>query len=379
MPPLPGTIPGVPPSVAPLRPEAIPTPPISSPGVAPPTLPGPPPAVSMPGVAMPQDPSALADMPISDLPVLRIAIADGSAFMRSVLGDTFASCGIEVIAWSSAAEVLQQTATLVPSLLLIDTNLPDLSGELTCQQLKAIPSTQAIPVALMGTQPPQELQQIAHRARAQAILAKPFSPQEISNWFYGHSRILFGMDLRLEDYRAQLEATKPPPAPEIDPLPVLDPDELDRLLGELKDPNAGIRMEACYQLSEARALEAVEPLVELLFDGNDEVRAEAAHALGMIGSSNAIPDLIPLLSYRNQLVRERAAEALGNIGDPIALTPLSQVLRSNDRDMTILAIKAIVKIGDMQAMPMIEKLVSHRDTEISANASWAIREMTGAN
>jgi DNA-binding response OmpR family regulator len=296
--------------------------------------------------------------------------------MRAVINDSFQRFGMDVFQYSSAAEILRMAERDQPDLILVEVGLPDLDGDLTIRQLKAVPATTPIPMALMGSQEEPILAEKARSCGADAYLCKPFTPHELLVWFRTRSVEFYGEELDLE----QLSPVVPEDEGENDDDRIpLTPEEIQTLLLALKDKSKGVRMEACYQLGEARLKEAIDPLVFLLFDEEDEVRAEAAFALGEIGDPQAIPDLMPLLSYKNSLVRERIAEALGAIGDPMAVAPLIGVLRSQDASLVVLAIKAITKIGDPSAIPAIEALVTHRNPEVIANATWALREFSGAN
>lgn len=301
-------------------------------------------------------------------------MVDSSGFMRAIIHDTFARFGMEVYQHTCAAEILRLAESEQPDLILVDVSLPDLDGDLTVRQLKAVPATAPVPTVLMGSLERSNLEDRAQRCGADAALTKPFTPHELLVWFREQSVGFYGEELDLEQLN---------PAPRDDeanlPTVSLSDEEIEHLRAALKDESKGVRVEACYQLGEARVTEVVDDLVLLLFDGEDEVRAEAAFALGEIGDPRAIPDLMPLLSYKNPLVRERIAEALGAIGDPKAVSPLITVLKSSDAELVVLAIKALTKIRDPAAIPAIEELVTHRNMEVVANATWALREFSGAN
>lgn len=345
--------------VAPRTPTNAP----QGPRSAPPPAPPPPPADGPVGPWVPQHEGTL-----------RFGVVDGSAFMRSLIQDTFTRFGMEVYSYKDAAAFFQSVANDRLDMVLVDVSLPDSDGDIVVRQLKAMPETQRIPTALMGSLEEPTLAARASQSGADAFLTKPFSPPELLEWFRRHSMGFYGEEL---DLARQVTPTVAPPAGRAASL--VSPEELRKLRMDLKSESKGVRMEACYQLAEAKAIGALEPLVECLFDIDDEVRAEAAFALGEIGDPAAVPDLLPLLSYRNQYVRERVAEALGAIGDSVAVLPLCQIIRSPDVDMVVLAIKALAKVGDPSAIPAIEELVTHRNPEVVANATWALRVLTGAN
>ncbi len=65
-----------------------------------------------------------------------------------------------------------------------------------------------------------------------------------------------------------------------------------------------------FQLGEARAREAVEPLIRLLREGTPYQRRHAAMALGNIGDTRALEPLKEALSDSDKGVRERATNAI---------------------------------------------------------------------
>jgi len=67
----------------------------------------------------------------------------GARYLRSrILSDG----GYEVLEAGTGAEALAIARTLKPTLILLDVNLPDISGLEVCEALKKDPETAAIPV-----------------------------------------------------------------------------------------------------------------------------------------------------------------------------------------------------------------------------------------
>jgi len=67
----------------------------------------------------------------------------GARYLRSrILSDA----GYEVLEASNGAEGLDLARAAKPSLILLDVNLPDISGLEVCERLKQDPSTSSIPV-----------------------------------------------------------------------------------------------------------------------------------------------------------------------------------------------------------------------------------------
>lgn len=76
-------------------------------------------------------------------PILIVDDYAGARYLRSrILNDA----GYEVVEASNGEEALRIAAAVRPSLVLLDVNLPDISGTDVCRRLKADPATADIPV-----------------------------------------------------------------------------------------------------------------------------------------------------------------------------------------------------------------------------------------
>ena len=84
--------------------------------------------------------------------------------------------GFDVVCATSGAAALQAASASVPSLIVMDLMLPDLSGVDVARMLRAEPKTQAIPlVAATGLSDPDRLAE-AREAGFDAVLIKPCEP-----------------------------------------------------------------------------------------------------------------------------------------------------------------------------------------------------------
>lgn len=79
-----------------------------------------------------------------------ILVVDNTPQSLALLSDLLRSRGYFVESLTSSATVLSEVAARSFDLLLIDANMPDIDGYQVCQQLKANPSTQDIPVILLS-------------------------------------------------------------------------------------------------------------------------------------------------------------------------------------------------------------------------------------
>ena len=95
----------------------------------------------------------------------------GARYLRSrVLSDG----GYEVLEASTGAEALNIARALLPSLILLDVNLPDISGFEVCEQLKKDSATAAIPVIhITGAWLSEQDRQRGLASGADAYLVEP--------------------------------------------------------------------------------------------------------------------------------------------------------------------------------------------------------------
>ena len=68
-----------------------------------------------------------------------------------------------------------QPAVNLPSLIVLDLNMPELDGRQTLKQLKASPAFQDIPVAIVTTSSNKIDQEVCKRLGASVYLTKPFT------------------------------------------------------------------------------------------------------------------------------------------------------------------------------------------------------------
>jgi signal transduction histidine kinase len=78
-----------------------------------------------------------------------ILIVDDTPANISVLVDTLADTGHQLLVAEDGEEALEQTRHTLPDLILLDVMMPGLDGHETCRRLKARPETRDIPVIFM--------------------------------------------------------------------------------------------------------------------------------------------------------------------------------------------------------------------------------------
>lgn len=95
----------------------------------------------------------------------------GARYLRSrILNEA----GYEVLEASNGTEALALARSSSPSLILLDVNLPDISGLEVCEELKRDPSTASIPVIqITGAWLSEEARRRGMASGANAYLVEP--------------------------------------------------------------------------------------------------------------------------------------------------------------------------------------------------------------
>ena len=104
----------------------------------------------------------------------KILIVDDVATNRIVLKVKLASAHYETVQASCGTEALSLAAQIRPDLVLLDLDLPDMSGIEVCTLLKSDPATRDIPVVIITAFHDADRKLEALRAGAEDIFWKPF-------------------------------------------------------------------------------------------------------------------------------------------------------------------------------------------------------------
>ena len=106
-----------------------------------------------------------------------VFIVDDDASVREALSSLIRSIGLQVETFSSAGEFLRQSETDVPSCLVLDVRLPDLSGLALQRELAA--KNNGIPIIFITGHGDIPMSVRAMKAGATEFLTKPFSEQDL--------------------------------------------------------------------------------------------------------------------------------------------------------------------------------------------------------
>ena len=105
-----------------------------------------------------------------------VLLVDDDAHFRETLADAMSLKDVRVESAGSVADARRALAERLPSVILLDVQLPDLSGVALCRELKRAPRTKGVPVVLLSakyTEPADRAEGLL--TGADAYLSKPIN------------------------------------------------------------------------------------------------------------------------------------------------------------------------------------------------------------
>ena len=155
--------------------------------------------------------------------------------------------------------------------------------------------------------------------------------------------------------------------------------QLETLVRDLRDEDAGVRADAAYELGFVKEPQSSKALLGALGDKEEKVREMAVGALSRLGEAGAIPKLVGLLGDKAASVREAAAEALRGFGPaaiPALLAQVSQAAgQSRARPESVTAAKLLGAVGDDQASDPLALLLKDGPAESRTAAAEALGDL----
>jgi DNA-binding response OmpR family regulator len=107
----------------------------------------------------------------------RVLVVDDDEVIRSLVRDSLEREGFEVRVVGDGASALEELAIAVPSLVILDVNLPERGG---FEVLSAIRSTWGVPVILLTGRVSEIDRVLGLELGADDYVVKPFSPRELA-------------------------------------------------------------------------------------------------------------------------------------------------------------------------------------------------------
>ena len=108
-----------------------------------------------------------------------VLVADDEVHIREVISYKLQNAGLEVITAREGQEALELAKSASPDLLIVDYQMPGLSGLEVCLGLGEEARTSRIPAIMLTARGLDIEQAELDQARINVVIAKPFSPREV--------------------------------------------------------------------------------------------------------------------------------------------------------------------------------------------------------
>ncbi len=125
---------------------------------------------------------------------MKVLVADDSADNRQLVEDIVKSLGYSSIIARDGYEALRLAGEVLPDLLILDINMPGMSGFDVCISLKENPATRQIPILMLTALADMDSRVTGLGLGADDYLTKPFSPRELIARINARLRIKSGTD-----------------------------------------------------------------------------------------------------------------------------------------------------------------------------------------
>jgi DNA-binding response OmpR family regulator len=119
-------------------------------------------------------------MPVTLPAPQRILVVDDNPHIAALLQHSLSGEGYSVSVARDGLEALECVKRQAPDLILLDLELPYLSGDEVCRKLKGDPATQFIPVVMVTAQGEAQNKLAAWDYGADEFLSKPFRMVEVT-------------------------------------------------------------------------------------------------------------------------------------------------------------------------------------------------------
>jgi len=110
----------------------------------------------------------------------RIIIADDDEIIGAVARDALIAAGHGAGLVTDGAQALRVIKQRRPDLVVLDCNMPGLSGVLLVQELRKIPEFANLPVLMLTGRRGMRDEELARFAGANDYMRKPFDPEEFA-------------------------------------------------------------------------------------------------------------------------------------------------------------------------------------------------------
>lgn len=106
----------------------------------------------------------------------RILVVDDHEDSRKVFSRVLTKAGYDVFLAQNGSEALKSVLQYRPHLIILDLQIPEISGLEVCRTIKENPFSQVIPVLIITAGSDSRLREESQKARADELLIKPIDP-----------------------------------------------------------------------------------------------------------------------------------------------------------------------------------------------------------
>lgn len=117
--------------------------------------------------------------PVSPRTAAGVIVADNDTVIRGILRSILIGVGQDVHLAASGEEAVAIASRMQPKLVLLDVDMPKLSGLLACERLRAMAGYADTPIVILTAYDGEDARREATRAGATMFLVKPFQPAEL--------------------------------------------------------------------------------------------------------------------------------------------------------------------------------------------------------
>ncbi len=114
--------------------------------------------------------------PDGELNVRKILITEDDVCQMEILEFRFSQQGFQVIKAQTGQQAMELAAQHLPDAILMDVDLPDMSGMALCRKLTDAEATADIPIVILSGSTDQDIVRQARSAGSSFFLHKPFDP-----------------------------------------------------------------------------------------------------------------------------------------------------------------------------------------------------------
>ncbi len=108
-----------------------------------------------------------------------VLIVDDERDLRTLLDFNLRQAGYQTAQAATGAEALARARAIRPQVIILDLNLPDVSGTDVCRLLRADPQTESIPILMLTARGAESDRILGFELGADDYVAKPFSVREV--------------------------------------------------------------------------------------------------------------------------------------------------------------------------------------------------------